>query len=321
MKKLLERVGRLSAKENLTQSRKAAKRKLVLAGSSLAQMRRKNFAASRLRVKPFFFLIPLLLSACGQKDDHGWLGYAEGDNIFISAPQAGWVARMDMQRGDQIHRGEKLFTLDDTQQQAARHQAAAVLPQLTAQMAQAEANLDFTRKTYERQVGLARVNAGTPTTLDQALSSYKQAQAMLAQLQAQQAQAQAALTGAQYSLTQRDIVAYVDGAVQDIYFREGEYAPASTPVISVLPPANIYARFFVPETEFANVHLGERVQISCDGCKPMDATISFIAQQEEFTPPVIFSVGNREKLVFKLEARAPGGLKLNPGQPVEVRPL
>ena len=44
-------------------------------------------------------------------------------------------------------------------------------------------------------------------------------------------------------------------------------------------------------------------------------------QQEEFTPPVIFSVGNREKLVFKIEARAPGGLKLNPGQPVDVRPL
>jgi HlyD family secretion protein len=53
----------------------------------------------------------------------------------------------------------------------------------------------------------------------------------------------------------------------------------------------------------------------------MDATISFIAQQEEFTPPVIFSVGVREKLVFKLEARMPGGMKLNPGQPVQVRPL
>ena len=49
--------------------------------------------------------------------------------------------------------------------------------------------------------------------------------------------------------------------------------------------------------------------------------MSFIAAQEEFTPPVIFSVDNREKLVFKLEARAPGGLKLNPGQPVDVRPL
>jgi HlyD family secretion protein len=49
--------------------------------------------------------------------------------------------------------------------------------------------------------------------------------------------------------------------------------------------------------------------------------VSFIAAREEFTPPVIFSVGNREKLVFKVEARAKGGLDLHPGQPVDVRPL
>ena len=36
---------------------------------------------------------------------------------------------------------------------------------------------------------------------------------------------------------------------------------------------------------------------------------------------MIFSIGNREKLVFKVEARAPGGLPLHPGQPVDVRPL
>jgi HlyD family secretion protein len=116
-------------------------------------------------------------------------------------------------------------------------------------------------------------------------------------------------------------VAQTEGRVQDIYFRTGEYVPASTPVISILPPKNIYVRFFVPETQFGKVHLGEKVRISCDGCKPIDATITFIAQQEEFTPPVIFSVGVREKLVFKLEARVPGGMKLNPGQPVQVRPL
>ncbi len=53
----------------------------------------------------------------------------------------------------------------------------------------------------------------------------------------------------------------------------------------------------------------------------MRAKVTFIAQQEEFTAPDIFSVGNREKLVFKSEARIPGGMKLNPGQPVEVRPF
>ncbi len=68
--------------------------------------------------------------------------------------------------------------------------------------------------------------------------------------------------------------------------------------------------------------LGQNVTIHCDGCaKDITATVSFIAAQEEFTPPVIFSVGVREKLVFKIEARAPGGLPLHPGQPVDVRPL
>jgi len=53
----------------------------------------------------------------------------------------------------------------------------------------------------------------------------------------------------------------------------------------------------------------------------MTATVSFISAQEEFTPPVIFSAESRDKLVFKLEARAPTGLPIHPGQPVEVTPL
>ena len=77
-------------------------------------------------------------------------------------------------------------------------------------------------------------------------------------------------------------------------------------------------RFFVPETELSAIKLGQQVAIGCDGCATnMTATIAFISQEEEFTPPVIFSIGNREKLVFKVEARAPGGLPLHPGQPVK----
>ncbi|MGH6872955.1 MAG: HlyD family secretion protein [Rhizomicrobium sp.] len=267
------------------------------------------------------FLLAGLLAGCGQKEDHGWLGYAEGDNVFISAPQPGWVARMNIERGTIVHPGDTLFVLDDTEQQALRDQAAAQLPQIRAQIAQAEANLVLTRKNYERQLGLARAHAGVPTMLDQTLAAYQQAQAALTQLQAQVSQAEATLSGAQYTLTQRGVTAYVGGSVQDIFFHQGEYAPASTPVVSVLPPKNVFARFFVPETEIAHVHLGEKVRIACDGCKPMDATITFIAQQQEFTPPVIFSVGNREKLVFKMEARAPQGLALHPGQPIQVSPL
>jgi HlyD family secretion protein len=110
--------------------------------------------------------------------------------------------------------------------------------------------------------------------------------------------------------------------VEDVFFRQGEYASSGAPVVSILPPENVFVRFFVPETEIANLRPGTPVHIGCDGCAPdLTGTISFISSQAEFTPPVIYSVGNRERLVFKAEARAPSGLPLRPGLPVEVWPV
>ena len=274
-----------------------------------------------MMMKCISILLLLLLSACGKSDDSAWLGYGEGDNAFIAAPQPGWVSSLRVERGSYVHRGDLLFTLDDTAQIATRDQAVASLETAKASLAQEEANLAYAQRQLRRQMGLARANAGTPTNLDLAKSNYEQSAARIAQLKSQIEQTNASLSGATYSLTQRNIVAQTEGRVQDIYFRPGEYVPASTPVVSILPPKNIYVRFFVPETEFSKVHIGQKVRVTCDGCKPMTAEISFIAQQEEFTPPVIFSQDSRTKLVFKLEARVPGGMKLNPGQPVQVRPL
>ncbi len=264
----------------------------------------------------------LLTAGCGEKKDQGFLGYVVGEDALIAAPQAGWVAKLAVQRGQQVKRGDLLFTLDDTREQAARDSAIASLSLAAAQMNDAKAALALAQKELARQSGLMKAHAGTQQNYDVAKSAYQQAVARVSQIEAQQKQAQALLADARYRLSQRDVTAQTEGRVEDVYFRQGEYAPAMTPVVSVLPPQNIYVRFFVPETEFAKMRLGRKVSIVCDACeKNITATVTFIAQQEEFTPPVIFSKGNREKLVFKLEARAPGGLKLNPGQPVEVHPL
>lgn len=273
-------------------------------------------------MKKLSLLLLLFLAGCGNENDHAWLGYAEGDAAFVAAPQAGWVSHMAINRGDWVSRGEHLFTLDNTHEVATRDQAVANLTQAKAALVQEEANLAYTQKTLARQQGLERANAGVPTALDQALASYRQSQAHIEQLQGQIRQMEAVLNDSNYQLSQRDIVALTSGRVQDIFFWPGEYAPAMTPVVSILPPDRVFVRFFVPESDFAKIHLGDKVAISCDGCaKGITATVSFIASQEEFTPPVIFSEDSRDKLVFKIEARAPGGLKLNPGQPVDVRPL
>jgi HlyD family secretion protein len=274
-----------------------------------------------MRRLAFALIMSLALGACEEKHDQGWLGYGEGDSAMISAPQAGWVTALKVERGTVVKRGDLLFILDSTTQEAGREQASGALEQARASLKQEQSNLVYARTELARQESLARYHAGVPAQLDLARTNAQQSAAKVGQLQAQIGQMEANLKGAAYGLSQRQIVSQTDGPVQDIFFRPGEYVPPSTPVVSVLPPANVYARFFVPETELPKVKLGQKVQVNCDGCKPMTATITFIAAQAEFTPPVIFSVNNREKLVYKLEARAPGGLAIHPGQPVTVKPL
>src|SRR4029079_13857071 len=110
----------------------------------------------------------------------------------------------------------------------------------------------------------------------------------------------------------------VSGTVQQIYFRPGEMVPAGKPVVAILPPGNIKIRFLVAEAMLATVAYGDSVAVTCDGCKPVNAKVSFMARAAEYTPPVIYSLEERNKLVFMVEARTdtPEGLRV--GQPVSV---
>jgi HlyD family secretion protein len=262
-----------------------------------------------------------LLASCSKSDDGVWLGYAEGDYAYIAAPTAGWVTSVTVNRGDWVTGGTALFSLDADSQVAARDSAHAAIALADGQMVAARANLDLTGKELKRQEALLKTSATTRQIYDQAKSAYDAAAAQVSQIEANRDSARAALANAAYQLSQRSVIARTQGRVQDVYYRQGEYAAAQVPVISVLPPENVYVRFFVPESELAKLHLGGKVRISCDGCADIVATVSFISTTYEYAPPVVFSVANRDKLVFKAEARLPGGLKLNPGQPVDVHPL
>jgi HlyD family secretion protein len=136
------------------------------------------------------------------------------------------------------------------------------------------------------------------------------------------AQARAAVAQAEWQVSQRHVVAPVAALVADTFARPGETIAAGVPIVSLLPPQNILVRFFVPETELATLHVGDRMAISCDNCASgLTAAITFISPQPEYTPPVIYSESNREKLVYLIEAHPTPeqAVQLKPGQPVDVR--
>ena len=111
----------------------------------------------------------------------------------------------------------------------------------------------------------------------------------------------------------------VGGSVQQIYYRVGELVAAGKPIVAILPPGNLKLRFFVNEAMLPRLHVGDVVHIGCDGCEAgLSARIGFIANSSEFTPPVIYSMEERAKLVFLIEAWPENPQRLRAGQPVTV---
>ena len=136
--------------------------------------------------------------------------------------------------------------------------------------------------------------------------------------------AKAALDMTDWRLSQRRVTSPIAARVADVLARPGETMAAGAPVVSLLPPGNIFVRFFVPEADLARMHRGDSVRLTCDGCRAdINAVISFVSPQAEYTPPVIYSEESRAKLVYSIEARPPPdqAVLFNPGQPVTVLPF
>ncbi|GAB3762773.1 HlyD family efflux transporter periplasmic adaptor subunit [Ramlibacter monticola] len=302
-----------------------------------------------------------LLAACDRAPEPAWSGYAEGDYVYVAAPLAGTLASLQVASGQQVARGDALFALEAQSEEAARAEAQARLAAARfqaantdkgkrpaelavqeAQLAQARSQLALARRELARKAPIADSGAISRLEVDAARAAAEEAQGRVSELEAalrvanlpsrtdERAAADAQVEAARQVLRQNEWreqqkrqAAPAAGVVSDTFFRQGEFVQAGAPVVALLPPGNIKARFYVPEPELAGIAFGQAVQLSCDGCgKPIEARVSFIATQPEYTPPVIYSNAQRSKLVFLVEARPVNGAdaaRLRPGQPLDVR--
>lgn len=307
------------------------------------------------------FMIALaLLAGCSHEGAPVYQGYAEGEFVRVAAPYAGSLTTLAVQRGARVEAGTPLFVLEQDNEKSARDEAAQNLKRAEAQLEnlkkgkrpteidailaqreQARAALNLSQADFARDEKLAQTGFISSQKLDAARSALKRDRERLKEMEAQLATAKqaarvdeiraaeasvaaarATLARADWSLAQKTVQAPLAALVQDTLYTQGEWVPAGSPVVSLLPPGNIKARFFVPETRVGSLKTGQAVTLTCDGCPaPIPATISYIAPQAEYTPPVIYSRENRAKLVFLVEARpaAADAVKLRPGQPLDVK--
>ncbi|CAG2159637.1 HlyD family secretion protein [Cupriavidus numazuensis] len=318
------------------------------------------FAAAQRTRLVLALLLPLAtLSGCGQNTSAAWQGYVEGEFVSVASPFAGRLDSLSVQRGQQVGKGTALFVLESDDERAARQQAAEQVRVAEAQLAdmktgkrpvevdvsraqlsQAQAAAQRSAAQFRRDRQQYDIGGISQAQLDESRATADSDAARVRELQrdidvarlpgrdaqqaAQAAQieaARAALAQAEWKLSRKAVAATQAGLVYDTPYRLGEWVPAGSPVVRMLPPGNVKVRFYVSETVVGSLRNGQSVQVHCDGCPaPVAAKITYVSNEAEYTPPVIYSNETRRKLVFLIEARpteadAP---KLRPGQPVEV---
>lgn len=310
------------------------------------------------RLRYAILLLAGLAAGCGEPPRAALQGYVEGEFVRVAAPHAGALETLSVQRGQQVETGEPLFALESENETAARREALerlvsaraqlanlekarrpSEIEAVAAQLAQAEAALQLSTTELKRTETLVAENFISRARLDEARSAVERDRARARQLQAELrtarlgaredevqaarasvAAAQAAVEQAQWRLAQKSVRSPVTGLVADTLYVRGDWVAAGAPVVSVLPPSNLKIRFFVPEERLGRIAIGQKANVRCDGCPDaIVATVSYVAPQAEFTPPVIYSRDSRRKLVYLVEAR-PHALPapLHPGQPVDV---
>lgn len=299
-----------------------------------------------------------LLAGCFGSNDESLQGYVEGTYVYVSPETPGRVVERPATAGAMVAEGDVLARLDSSDEEEAIAGAEARLAQARAQLAnllsgkrpeeisvieaelrEAQTAFKLADEDHARQVQLREKGVVSNTAVDDATARRDTAlaklQAIERQLDVARLPARAeeidaaernvavldsALSQAHIALDRRTLLAPADGFVEETFFEPGERVAAGQPVVSLLPEANKKIRFFLPEPLLAGVELGESVAVACDNCEDgLTAEITFIATEAEFTPPVIYSKDNRDKLVFRVDARPlDAAARLKVGQPVDV---
>jgi HlyD family secretion protein len=301
----------------------------------------------------------LVLMTFHANEDSEFPGYMEADLVLVGSEQGGRVAELSVKEGDHVKQGDPIFVLESEEQEASVAAARSRLQEAEARLADAKAELQRPDEIQVLEAALAQAKAMlqvatnnlnraqslfdkgwiTKAQLDDTIAQHDRNQAAVAEAEkritaaklpgradmiaAAAANAEAArhaLTEAEKNLGKRKVFAPANGTVEEVYFRPGEVVNSGQAVVALLPPRNLKVRFFVAEPERARLQVDQSIAIGCDGCPPdLHAKISFIAREAEFTPPVIFSREQRQKLVYLIEACPEGdATALTAGQPVTV---
>ncbi len=286
-------------------------------------------------------------------------GNIEVTDAEVSFRIAGHVRERLVKEGDRVARGAVVARLesDDLEhtvalQQAEVEKARALLAEMTAgfrpeEIAQAEASLvqaeaereraetewNRDREMLAQDLIAAREGKTSHAVYEIAEARTREVRARLAMLRkgfrseqvdharAQLKLADEALALARTRLGYAELTAPLSGVVLAENVEPGEFVAAGTPVVTIGELDPVWLRAYINETDLGRVKLGQSARVTTDTYpgKGYQGTVTFIAQDAEFTPKNVQTDKERVKLVYRIKITlANPAQELKPGMPADA---
>jgi HlyD family secretion protein len=293
-------------------------------------------------------LAALAAAGCGGKNG-GTIeasGTIEGTRTIVSAEVAGKVARIAVDEGSPVRRGDTLLVIDDTEYRIQVRQAAANAEAADAQyrlslegsrkedVLQAEALFRNAEGDYRRMKDLLASGTATQKQFDDALARYLSAQQTyeklvrglrkeeIASMRARRDQAAAAADLARKKADDCIVRSPAQGVVTLRAVEPGELVPAGGQLVQVTALDDVDLMIYVDESRLGGISLGQKAEVFIDSFpgRAFEGRVVFIAPGAEFTPKNVQTKEERTKLVFGVKIRVKnrdGALK--PGLPADAR--
>ncbi len=157
--------------------------------------------------------------------------------------------------------------------------------------------------------------------LQSAQSNLNMAKTGVTQAQAALAQAQDAAKLAQIQLNKTNVVAPTSGIVLSRPMNPGEIAAAGADVIEIGSLDTVTLTVYIPENEYGHIQLGQKASVSVDSFpgRTFDGSVTYIANEAEYTPRNVQTVASRSTTVYRVEISLPNSdLSLKPGMPADA---
>ncbi len=246
-------------------------------------------------------------------------GRIEADPIDIATKFAGRIAELFVDEGDVVRAGQALAVMDtrDLAQSLGKAEASVRLQEKAIR--EAEANLVQIRTTValalqqmERTESLLKGGFATRELYDQRSQQVRAAQALENAAVARLNQAQSAFEEASHdvgllsvNIADNTLVAPRNGRIEYRIANVGEVLPAGGKVFTMLDAGYVYMGVYLSTLVAGRVMVGDDARIVLDAY-PNDAIgakVTFVSPQAQFTPKMVETQTERDKLMFRVRVR------------------